>query len=84
MPENTTAKPKLVGVNMTLEELRRLSGVGQKHQHTGSEGSNISITGTEKAELMRKHCIQPGTQEWFQLWFSKPYLTGEKPINGRQ
>jgi len=68
---------------MTLAELQRLSGVGQKGQHTESEGSNISITGTEKAELMQKHNIQPGTDEWFQLWFSKPYLTGEKPI-GKQ
>jgi hypothetical protein len=66
---------------MTLDELRRLSGVGQKRQHTESDGSNISITGNEKAELMRKHNIQPGTPEWFQLWFSKPYLTGEKPLD---
>ena len=44
------------------------------------EGSNISITGTEKRELERKHNIQPGTQEWFRLWFSRPYLTGETPI----
>ena len=44
------------------------------------EGSNISITGTEKRELERKHDIQPGTQEWFRLWFSRPYLTGETPI----
>jgi hypothetical protein len=44
------------------------------------DGSNISITGNEKGELMKKHNIKPGTQEWFKLWFSKPYLTGEKPI----
>ena len=43
------------------------------------EGSNISITGTEKRELERKHDIRPGTQEWFKLWFARPYLTGEKP-----
>ena len=40
----------------------------------------IDGTGNEKGELMKKHNIQPGTKEWFQLWFSKPYLTGEKPI----
>lgn len=44
------------------------------------DGSNISVTGTEKARLQRKHRIRPGTPEWFQLWFSRPYLTGEKPI----
>jgi len=43
-------------------------------------GSNISLTGNEKGELMKKHNIKPGTDEWFKLWFSKPYLTGEKPL----
>jgi hypothetical protein len=61
----------------TLDDLRRLSGITQ--QVIGEE-SNISITGNEKGELMKKNKIRPGTPEWFQLWFSRPYLTGEKPI----
>jgi hypothetical protein len=64
-------------VQLTLNELQRLSGVSPAPV---DDGSNISITGNEKANLMRQHNIQPGTPEWFQLWFSKPYLTGEKPI----
>lgn len=48
------------------------------------EGSNISVTGTEKAELQRKHRIRPGTPEWFKLWFSRPYLTGEKPVDNKK
>jgi hypothetical protein len=64
---------------MTLEELKTLSGV-YKPYSMSEEGSNVSITGNEKAELMKKHNIQPGTPEWFKLWFSKPYLTGEKPV----
>ena len=44
------------------------------------DGSNISITGNEKGELMKKHNIKPGTPEWFKLWFSLPYMTGEKPV----
>jgi hypothetical protein len=43
-------------------------------------GSNISITGMEKRQLEKKNHIKPGSPEWFQLWFSKPYLTGEKPV----
>lgn len=39
---------------------------------------NISIPGTEKAQLMRKNNIKPGTEEWFKLWFSRPHLTGEQ------
>lgn len=44
------------------------------------EGSNISVTGTEKARIQREKNIRPGTPEWFKLWFSLPYMTGEKPI----
>lgn len=48
--------------------------------HVSPVGSNISVTGQEKRDLERKHDIKPGTDEWFKLWFSRPYLTGEKPI----
>ena len=71
---------------MTLDELRHLSGVGKgvypKNGSTLStlKGSNISITGDEKGQIMKRKNIQPGTPEWFQLWFSLPYLTGEKPV----
>ena len=47
-------------------------------------GSNISMTGTEKARIQRERGIEPGTPEWFQLWFSRPYLTGEKPLLPRK
>lgn len=43
-------------------------------------GSNDSVTGTEKRQIEKDKHIKVGTPEWFQLWFSKPYLTGEKPI----
>ena len=68
---------------MNLEELKTLAGVNEftgYKPYTLENGSNISVTGTEKRELERKHNIKPGTPEWFQLWFSKPYLTGEKPV----
>lgn len=60
-----------------LDALKKLAGITST---ANSLGSNISITATEKARLMREHNIRPGTPEWFQLWFSKPYLTGEKPL----
>ena len=64
-------------IDTTLEDLKKLSGITP--QVIGEE-SNISVTGNEKGELMKKHNIKPGTDEWFKLWFSRPYLTGEKPI----
>lgn len=63
-----------------IDQLKKLAGIGNRPNWTAYEGINISITGTEKAQLQREHKIEPGTQEWFKLWFSLPYLTGEKPI----
>lgn len=51
------------------------------HNAEINKGSNVSVTGNEKGELMKKHNIKPGTDEWFKLWFSRPYLTSEHPIN---
>lgn len=64
---------------MDLDDLKLLAGVSNS-SNSINNGSNISLTGTEKAQLMKKHNIKPGTPEWFQLWFSRPYLTGEKPV----
>jgi hypothetical protein len=43
-----------------------------------SYGETFGQASKEKTELMRKHNIKPGTEEWFKLWFSLPYMTGEK------
>lgn len=72
--------------NDPIQELKVLSGLGglggqaRLHEYRANQGSNISVTGDSKGELMRKHNIKPGTDEWFKLWFSRPYLTGEKPV----
>lgn len=71
-------QPTPVSENSELAAIRKLAGLGSKNSI--NTGSNISKTGMEKAKLMRENNIQPGTPEWFQLWFSRPYLTGEKPI----
>jgi hypothetical protein len=66
-----------------IQQLKLLAGIGNRavmQEYKGFAGSNISVTGNEKGELMKKHDIRPGTDEWFKLWFSKPYLTGERPI----
>jgi hypothetical protein len=63
-----------------LDQIKRLAGINEFRGFKPYEGSNISITGNEKGELMKKHNIRPGTPEWFQLWFSLPYMTGEKPV----
>jgi hypothetical protein len=56
-----------------LDKIRELAGI--KTYQNSAQGSNISITGNEKAQLMREHNIKPGTPAWFKLWFTLPYLT---------
>jgi len=67
----------------SIDELKKLAGVNEFKGYTPYEGSNISITGTEKRQIEREQNIRPGDKEWFQLWFSKPYLTGEQ-FRGRK
>lgn len=55
--------------NEDIARLKKLSGINE----------NMSITGTEKRKIEKKNNVEPGTDEWFKLWFSLPYLTGEKP-----
>ena len=70
-----------------LEDIKRLSGVYERYQipvqvegaTSAYSGSNISKTAAEIAKIMKEKNIQPGTPEWFQLWFALPKLTGEKP-----
>lgn len=61
-------------------DLQRLAGILDKNS-SNSMGENMSVTGTEKSEYQRKHNIQPGTDEWFKLWFAQPHLTGESPFS---
>lgn len=61
---------------MDLDRLKKLAGINEFKGYTAYEGSNISITGTEKKQIEREQDIKPGDKEWFQLWFSRPYWLG--------
>ena len=62
-----------------LERINQLAGV-EKLPKECAMGENLSYVGTAKAKYQRKHNIQPGSDEWFRLWFAKPGLTGENPM----
>jgi hypothetical protein len=64
-----------------LNELKKLAGIGEFKGYESYDGSNISMTANEKRQIEKENNIQPGTPEWFQLWFSLPYMTGEKPFD---
>ena len=66
-----------------LKVVQYLAGLGgeqrlAEYRNSLKQGSNITVTAAENARIMREQNIQPGTPEWFKLWFSLPYFTGEK------
>jgi hypothetical protein len=82
--------PDAVMENDDLTNIKRLAGLtdlnaGRLQEYKGegsvsTEGSNISKTAMEKSDYQHKHNIQPGTPEWFRLWFTRPYLTNTTPF----
>jgi hypothetical protein len=62
-----------------IKELKVLSGIYTPYKTDEVKQENISHTGTEKSKHQKKNNIQPGTDEWFRLWFARPHLTGEDP-----
>ena len=60
----------------SLEDIKRLAGIGQT-----SMGEEMSNHSTNLGQIQRERNIQPGTDEWFRLWFAKPKLTGEQPYD---
>jgi hypothetical protein len=80
VPEGETGdEDAVLDANDPIHEMKALAGLQTPNWKT-YEGSNISNTANEKAQLMRENNIKPGTDEWFKLWFSRPYLTGEPPV----
>jgi hypothetical protein len=74
--------------NDPIHELKALSGLGglggkaRLQEYRASQqsyGETFGQAGQEKSDIMRKNNIRPGDPEWFKLWFSLPYMTGEKP-----
>ena len=74
--------------NDPVHELKILSGLGGLNGQqrlaefrAANQGSNISVTGSEKGRIQREQNIKPGTPEWFKLWFSLPkFMEGEKAV----
>ena len=70
---------------MDLDELRRLAGINEFKGYTEYRmDENPSETAAEIKKIERERNIQPGTDEWFKLWFSKPYMTGAVQFRGRK
>ena len=61
---------------MSIQDLKKLAGITNEFKGYKPVEENISVTGTEKKRIEREKNIQPGTDEWFELWFSLPHMTG--------
>ena len=70
---------KLPERDMSLEDLKRLSGSGKITGETNITPN--SQLASQKAQYMRENNIKPGDQLWFKLMFAKPDLTGEDPFS---
>jgi hypothetical protein len=73
--------------NDPIHEMRVLAGLGglggqarlmEYRSKTTIRPENISHAAAETSKIQREKNIKSGTPEWFQLWFSLPYMTGEK------
>ena len=60
-----------------LDYIKKLAGINEFKGYTPYE-ENISHTGTEKRKIEREKNVQPGTEDWFKLWFSRPYWKGQE------
>jgi len=70
---------------MDLDELRKLAGI---NTYNGYSEYKIDENPSETAAALKKKekdlGIKPGDDEWFKLWFSKPYMTGTVGFRGRK
>lgn len=68
-----------------LEYIKKLAGVNEFKGYTEYKvDENPSITATAIKQKERDMGVKPGDQEWFKLWFSKPYMTGVPKFRGRK
>lgn len=91
IPNAVLHDPELLELH-DLARMQQLAGITEtrdQQAHAGNNnpsglrspmGSNISATAMEKKRIEHEKNIKPGSPEWFRLWFSKPHLTGEKPV----
>ena len=70
---------------MTLDELKKLAGVNVVRNDNEQSLENMTHTAQAIKDKERKLGIKPGDDEWFKLWFSRPYMgTGYKGFRGRK
>lgn len=68
-----------------LEYIKKLAGVNEFKGYSEYKiDENPSETATALKKKERELGIKPGDDEWFKLWFSKPFMTGTVGFRGRK
>lgn len=70
---------------MDLDELKKLAGINTYNGYSEYKvDENPSETATALKKKEKDLGLKPGDDEWFKLWFSKPYMTGVPQFRGRK
>jgi len=69
-----------------LDAIKRLAGVNNPRAPMNQSEviENMSYTATALKQKERELGIKPGSQEWFDLWFSLPAMQGTSGFRGRR
>jgi hypothetical protein len=70
---------------MDIEDLKRLAGINEfKGYSEYIIDENPSETAATLKKKEKEMGLKPGDPDWFKLWFSKPYMTGQVQFRGRK
>jgi hypothetical protein len=68
-----------------LEYIKKLAGINEFKGFTEYQiDENPSETAAALKKKEKEMGIKPGDPDWFKLWFSKPYMTGQVQFRGRK
>lgn len=70
---------------MDIDTLKRLAGINEfkgYSEYKVDENPSETAAALKKKEKAMK--LKPGDEDWFKLWFSKPYMTGPVQFRGRK
>ena len=68
---------------MDIKTLQRLAGINEFSGYSEYKiDENPSITETALKKKEKAMGVKPGDQDWFKLWFSRPYMTNQNMPQG--
>lgn len=63
-----------------LAEMLSIAGINPQQLAARNTIENKHRSAEQKSRFQAENKVQPGTDEWFRLWFARPDLTGENPF----